>query len=148
MTNSQQSTTQNQSPQKRLRIEQQEDGTATTTTTTRPTQQDTEEEREEMPDDMMEDKSNEIKSQIEKEQHGSEHKDETQDGTTQDCKTTKVEQTDTLTTKTYNNDTTMNKGHITTPTAEGNFEHQFENKNKDKLNSDLFPGRNHGESQQ
>jgi hypothetical protein len=146
MTNSQQSMTQHQSPQKRLRIEKNEDGTATTATTTTPTQQDTEEEREEIQDSNMEDENNE--NEFQEEQNSGGEIDTSYDEAKQDYETTNIKQIDEVTTKPYNNDTMMNEGQITTPIAEGNFEHQFENKDKDKLNSDPFLGRNHGGSQQ
>jgi hypothetical protein len=46
------------------------------------------------------------------------------------------------------NEASMNEGQITTPIAEGNFEHQFETTKKDKAKINPFPGGNNGGSQQ
>ena len=146
MTNSQPSMTQNQSPQKRLRTEQKEDedGTATTATTTTPTRQDSVAEREELPDERMEDDNYAIESQIEEDLNKRKDNDENNDDETME----EWEETERINEQETHNKTCTNEGLITTPIAEGNFDHQFEKRNKDKANTSLVPDRNLGGSQQ
>jgi acetyl/propionyl-CoA carboxylase alpha subunit len=147
MTNSQQSMTQNQSPQKRHRTDRQEDGdgtatTATTTTTTTPTQH---EQAEVLQDVRMEDGQHERESQIDQNRTVGEDEEEDHNKTMYG-KETNTDQTHIPLTDT--NETRMSKGQVTTPIAEGNFEHQFETTKKDKAKIYPFPGGNNGGSQQ
>ena len=141
MTNSQQSMTQNQSPQKRLRTEQKEDedGTATTATTTTPTEQEPIAEREELPDERMEDENYATESQIEEDLNERKDNDETME---------EWEETERTTEQATHNNTRRNEGQITTPIAAGNFDHQFEKRNKDKAHTNPVPDRHPGGSQQ
>jgi hypothetical protein len=144
MTNSQQSMTQNQSPQKKLRIEQKEDedGTATTATTTTPTRQESVAEREEIPDEWMEDDNYAIESQIEEDLNKRKDNDENNDETMEGW-----EETERINEQETHNKKCINEGQITTQIAEGNFD-QFEKRNKEKANTNPVPDRNPGGSQQ
>jgi hypothetical protein len=144
MTNSQQSTTQNHSPPKRLRTEQKEDedGTATTATTTTPTRQESVAEREEIPDERMEDDNYAIESQIEEDLNERKDNDENNDETMEEW-----EETERINIQETHNKQCINEGQTTTPIAEGNFDH-FEKRNKEKANTNPVPDRNPGGSQQ
>ena len=142
MTNSQQSMTQNKSPQKRLRTEQKEDyedGTATTATTTTPTRKEPAAEREELSDERMEDENNAIESQREEDSIETKDNDETME---------EWEETERTNEQATHNNTCMNKRQIITPIAEGNVDHQGEKRNKDKSMTNPAPDRNPGGSQQ
>jgi hypothetical protein len=145
ITNSQQSTTQNQSPLKRNRVEQQGDETVTTVATEVQNQQENEREREETSDDMIEDDYDEIETHIENEQNernNQEEVKEVEDEMMMDNEATSTEQTTATTTKTVNTE------QITTPIAEGNFDHQFNSTKHDKHSSDPVQNINPGGSQQ